>query len=78
MEFDINSLMLWLGEMKGDVKAILANQQSTNQRVDKVETRIDGLDSRVKDTEMYRAKILGACIVISAIVAAIMPFFLNR
>lgn len=75
MEIDNNSLMLWLGEMKGDVKAILAGQHSTNQRVDKVETRIEGLDSRVKDTEMYRAKILGASLVISAVVAALMRLF---
>ena len=68
---DNTSMMILLGEMKGDVKSILASIHSTNQRVEKVENRVDHNDLRLSDLEKSKAWAKGAIALIVAISAGI-------
>lgn len=55
-----NQLLLMLGEMRGDIKAILASQQ--DQAAD-----IKALDGRVEKLENWKSWVLGAAAAVGAL-----------
>lgn len=52
---ELASLMLMLGEMRGDIKALLDHRSTNTERLNKIETDVDDLKS-------YRGKVAGFAI----------------
>jgi hypothetical protein len=72
MDSKREDILFILGEMRGDIKAVLNNQNALENRMNRQDKKIDGQDNRIGGLEKSRAWLLGGAFGVSTAVSAIM------